>query len=909
MSSDVHDPKQSDLTAATTAAQGASVLPGNDHQHDSSQTAVGLPPFLMSMEGDWQSDKTVISTRPPVLPDEMPRTSASLGEMLVGASLDHYQLVEFVGGGGMGAVFRSLDTRLGRTVAVKVLSRDHNDEETIRRFRNEAQSAARLDHPNIARVHYVGEASGFNYIVFEFIEGTNARDIVLKSGPLSIPDCLRLAYKLAEALDHASQREVVHRDIKPSNILITADGQVKLVDMGLARLHMNAGEDDLTESGVTLGTFDYISPEQARDPRLADVRSDIYSLGCTLFFLLSGQPPFPEGTALQKLLKHNGDEPPDLRDFRDDLSDRVLRIVQKMLAKKPTQRFQTAAELAAEVAKAADELGVTLDTPQLALAHPQTDRWQPLLTSIAISGPIALMLVLWFMLDWFLPTTQADMKPFQPRLEPAIAAVVPGPNIEKPEVPVKPEKVTPSPGENNTTEKPIENPQPMPPDPTIPAVKPMPEGTGTTESPATLSTPMITKPMPPTPASPREGTPTPPRRAFTKVIVRRTASPSEGIVDQLAAAVKLATEKNLAEIELQIDGPMYERPLTIGNKELTIRAGDGFHPVVVFRPDTNLNDEQRMVRIDGNSVAAVRIQDVEFRLELPQQTSSLSWSLFALGQVRSLSLDDCLLTIVNSASSGGGTLHYPVAFFELLPPRMTDMMMDGRAMMPTTTLHLGRSIVRGEATLVSMQEEVPFDFNWQEGVLAISEPVLSSQGATVKHKGFGRIDLRFKNVSAFAGGGMYQLRRRDEAAFQLDLNIVCDDCLLRWGREASLFDLHNGPQLADVRLQFDGLNNSYEAPDRTFLRVRPKAAAASEFSLENRREWSSDKTEHFDITVPRDAEAPMLPLHQWLTRELTVNNDGEFLGVGCDPTHLPEPYVTPAEVKPDAPKEEDSEGE
>jgi len=906
MSSDIHDPKDSDLTTATTAAQGAAALAGLNIEHDSSQTAVGLPPFLMSMEGDWQSDKTVISARPPVLPDDMPRTSASLGEMLVGMSLDHYQLQEFVGGGGMGAVFRSTDTRLGRTVAVKVLSRDHNDDETIRRFRNEAQSAARLDHPNIARVHYVGEASGFNYIVFEFIEGTNARDLVQKNGPLSVADCLRLAYKLAEALDHASQRDVVHRDIKPSNILITADGQVKLVDMGLARLHMEAGQDDITESGVTLGTFDYISPEQARDPRLADVRSDIYSLGCTLFYLLTGQPPFPEGTALQKLLKHNGDEPPDLRDFREDLSDRVLRIVQKMLAKKPTQRFQTAAELAAEVAKAAEELGIKLDTPQMTHVQTATHHWQGLLTSLAISGPIALMLVLWFLLDYVLPTTQADVRPFRPQLEPPVVAnVVPGtvhnPAVSKPETPVK----NPANGANSnvpretnsgnsgTETKPMP-PEPMPPEPWTQGVKP-PEGTSPTESPATPTTP---RPMTPMPTTPREGPVTPPKKLFTKVIVRKNPSPSEGIVDQLAAAVKLAAEKNLTEIELQIDGPLLERPMVIGGKEkLTIHAGEGFHPVLTFRPTTgNLSDEQRMIRVDGNNV---RFQDVEIRLEMPQQTSSLGWSLFALAQIGSLSLENCLVTVINQAA-GGGTLHYPVAVFEVLPPRMTDTMMEGRAMMPTTTLYLGRTVVRGEAMLVTMLEEVPFEFTWHDGALAISEPVLSSQGATIKHKNFGQIELDWTNVSAYAGGGLYQLRRRDDAAYQLELDFRCDHCLLRWGRDAALFDLQNGPQQADLQLRFQGSENSYEAPDRTFLRVRPKGGAMEDYPLENRSEWSSDRGGHYDITVPLDAEAPMTPYHDWLPRELAVREDSDYRGIGCDPSKLPTPYVAePAKAEPE----------
>src|SRR5437763_5879774 len=203
----------------------------------------------------------------------------------------------------------------------------------IRRFKNEAQRAARLDHPNIARVYYVGEDGGWNFIVFEFIEGTNLRDRAEKDGPLDLEQALHYTLQIAEALAHSSSREVVHRDIKPSNVLVTASDQVKLVDMGLARLHQVESEaDDLTASGVTLGTFDYISPEQARDPRAADVRSDIYSLGCTLFYMLTGRPPFPDGTVLQKLLQHQGDEPADPREFRPDLPDDLVRLLWRMLA-------------------------------------------------------------------------------------------------------------------------------------------------------------------------------------------------------------------------------------------------------------------------------------------------------------------------------------------------------------------------------------------------------------------------------------------------------------------------------------------------------------------------------------------------------------------------------------------------
>lgn len=265
---------------------------------------------------------------------------------LIGQQLDHFSIDSLVGTGGMGAVFRGHDQRLDRVVAIKVVPIIDRDAETMRRFRFEAQSAAKLDHPNIARVYYVGETEEWSYIVFEFVEGTNLRELVLNRGVLAIDDAVCLTRQIAEALQHAWDRKVVHRDIKPSNILVTETGQAKLVDMGLARTtELDKSTNDLTASGVTLGTFDYISPEQAHDPRAADVRSDLYSLGCTLYFLLTGAPPFREGTALQKLLMHGTKYPEDPRYFRTDISDSLIAILRKMMAKKPTDRYQTPVDL------------------------------------------------------------------------------------------------------------------------------------------------------------------------------------------------------------------------------------------------------------------------------------------------------------------------------------------------------------------------------------------------------------------------------------------------------------------------------------------------------------------------------------------------------------------------------------
>jgi serine/threonine protein kinase len=325
-----------------------------------------------------QGDVTVVSTLPPA---EVGAATATLdprqlGQALEGQQLDHVLLEKFVGGGGMGAVFRAWDTNLHRTVAVKVLSmRQAGDVESQRRFQIEARSAARLDHPNIARAHYVGEDRGLRYIVFEYIHGTNLRDLVYETGPMQVGDVLNVGLQIAGALTHSWEREVVHRDIKPSNILIAHDGLAKLVDMGLARLeYLGQNEHDETATGVTLGTFDYISPEQARNPRDADIRSDIYSLGCTLFFMLTVRAPFPDGNVLQKLLAHQSEPAPDVRELRPDVPDMLARVIATMLAKQPDERFQTPLDLAAALTSCVEQLGLS---PPAAALPAYMGTWSP----------------------------------------------------------------------------------------------------------------------------------------------------------------------------------------------------------------------------------------------------------------------------------------------------------------------------------------------------------------------------------------------------------------------------------------------------------------------------------------------------------------------------------------------------
>jgi serine/threonine-protein kinase len=327
-------------------------------------------------------------------------STAEIGAALEGQTLGHYRLQQFVGGGGMGAVFRALDTTLDRTVAVKVLSRQQSaDAEMLRRFRNEAQSAARLDHDNIGRVHAVGSDAGWHYIVFEFIEGRNLRDLVRDEGPFSVPRTIGIALELADALEHAAARDVVHRDIKPSNIVITPAGKPRIVDMGLARLPPAAGGNDLTVSGMTLGTFDYISPEQARDPRAADVRSDLYSLGCTLFFVLVGRPPFADGTLVQKLLQHQQEPPPAIEALRPDVPPMLAGIIGRLMAKDPNDRYQRPAALAADLVACADACGLELAGPRpvvvTAATQPEPRRRDRLPWLVPLIGLAILVAGLW----------------------------------------------------------------------------------------------------------------------------------------------------------------------------------------------------------------------------------------------------------------------------------------------------------------------------------------------------------------------------------------------------------------------------------------------------------------------------------------------------------------------------------
>jgi tetratricopeptide (TPR) repeat protein len=264
-----------------------------------------------------------------------------------GTRVGRYEVVAHLATGGMGQVYKARDVELDRDVALKVLP-EHMAENpaALERFRREARAAARLSHKNIVTLYDWGQDGGTWFLAMEFIDGINLHGRIAAKGRIHPIEAWVVMLQAARALDHAFRQGIIHRDIKPSNFLLTRQGRklrVKLTDFGLAR---SADEDArVTRDGSTVGTIDYLAPEQARDSALADCRSDIYSLGCTLYHMLAGRPPFPDGGIGERVLKHLEADPPDVREFNADVNEALWAVLRRMLAKQPEDRYQTPAEL------------------------------------------------------------------------------------------------------------------------------------------------------------------------------------------------------------------------------------------------------------------------------------------------------------------------------------------------------------------------------------------------------------------------------------------------------------------------------------------------------------------------------------------------------------------------------------
>ena len=684
------------------------------------------------------------------------RTPAAVTKGLLGAQLNHFHLEAFIGGGGMGAVFKGHDEQLDRTVAIKVIPFVGDDPDLQRRFRNEAQSAAKLDHPRIARVFDVGSHGDWHYIVFEYIEGTNIRDLVTRNAVLPIDDAVFYTCELADALQHAADRGIVHRDIKPSNILVGQDSKIKLVDMGLARSENLDLSEDMTASGVTLGTFDYISPEQAKDPRDADLRSDIYSLGCTLYFMLTGSPPYPGGTMLQKLLSHGNAPPPDARILRPEVSDHMVAVIQKMLAKNPDERYQTGFDLVADLREVAVRDGLSRSQALNPVSIPQ-----PNLVGLWLEKHIpwiAAVLLLFVIAGWlqFQSATSRDsvVVPATAVL-PEVGNVAPLNNTDLPTTrnprdsgflpdlewdlgtgtglsPRDESSTAPGEQPGNETEQDASG------------FTPVPLQGESTERDTRLESALSDRGEPTAGENANEVAP----QVIRIVSDPDLGSESSGVLNAatLRDALVMAQENNVKEIEIALPEIVSE-PVDLQVEDLWIRSTVSGGTVIRFEVG-NAAATVRESMLDVGSSDVV-IEDINFVWQVPGGSVS-GGSLFEINENTLLRLTDCSVTVSNP------NLRDSVYAFDVIAD--SSFLGEATAGEPEVQIELNNVVVRGEITMLHMDEAAKLGLDWDNGLLAVSGSMIETGGTQIENtESGGRINLEFWRVTVHASAGIFRM--------------------------------------------------------------------------------------------------------------------------------------------------------
>jgi serine/threonine-protein kinase len=534
-----------------------------------------------------------------------------------------YRVVAHLATGGMGAVYKAYDSETKRDVALKVLTPEMASKPImVERFKREAKHARKLRHRNIVEVYDCDEADGCFYIAMEFVEGIDLNEYVERKGPLDPEEALRFITQATKALDHAYRKGIVHRDVKPSNFLVTRlEGRliVKLTDLGLSR-EARDEEFRVTRAGTTVGTVDYISPEQARDSGTADVRSDLYSLGCTWHHLLAGKPPFAEGGLAERLHKHLHVDPPDVREANPRVSRAMSAVLRRLLAKRPADRYQTPSELLKDLAALvggrspvggrAVLLGLMEDddgptpparpTAALASAKTRADRRarrsgtskarrtdparrkarERNLGPYILGGSAAALIVAAVVVAAVL----------WPRPRPHVN--IPDPRAPETIVVSPPDVVKPSAPDSGDVKPPDHAPDKPPNKPRWPVLDPTAAPVDAADLRRSIETPWVGHFQ---------------RTADALVLhVARTPHPTlppqvgEGWVGgpdktypTLAAAVAAAPVGRLSVVEIDDDGPLFETSASFADRSLILCAGAGFRPLVVWDEQRSSNDAAR----------------------------------------------------------------------------------------------------------------------------------------------------------------------------------------------------------------------------------------------------------------------------------------------------------------------------
>ncbi|MFG0261894.1 MAG: serine/threonine protein kinase [Novipirellula sp. JB048] len=823
--STVHRDKEGAMQAGHERTDSDSIKPMELHELAEARTVIRGSSRANADESAW---------------NRVDRTPASVANVLLGKRLNHFLLEDFIGGGGMGAVFRAHDEQLDRTVAIKVIPFVGDDPDLKRRFRNEAQSAAKLDHPQIAKVFDVGTYDDWHYIVFEYIQGTNLRDLVNREGVMSADQAVFYTCQLADAIQHASDRGIVHRDIKPSNVLIGVGETIKLVDMGLARSDNFELSEDMTASGVTLGTFDYISPEQANDPRDADLRSDIYSLGCTLYFILAGEPPYPGGTMLQKLLNHGQAPPPDVRQLRSELSGDLAAVIQKMLAKRPEDRYQNANDLIADLQEVARREGfervqtlgpVTVNTRgPLARSFERHAPWLVAFTLLMITAgwlyvasdlardDFAIVVperssVIRLSADAGLDAAATD----------AASAAPPRPRVVTPPPPTRPEVMAPNaiaaPSANEVASvhrdddtitpgaarSPSQPPRmldlPVPQElggtgvPMAPASETPParEGEAASEPPA-RETPAASSPERP---AVEQWKPRAIRVSLAESRLERDDEEAEdyAYVASLEQAIKLSKDLEVDRIELA-EPLVRSGPIKIERDGLVISSSVG-GSVVLF--DTS--DSPSMRRVELFDIGSHRIDLEDLHLVWSVPVASMGGGcLLALHDNRLVRLTDCSLTIKNpvrhpdvyavdittqaargefaAETSGGTEADGSAAASGSGEADDIAAARETSGPLPLVSIEMYNVCIRGEISMLRMDVAAELQMRWENGLLAVTGRMIDTVGAVRQPPPSARpIQLLLDRVIAMVPRGLVRMRLNATGPFPLPIDRDARNCV------------------------------------------------------------------------------------------------------------------------------------
>ncbi|HTU21499.1 MAG TPA: serine/threonine-protein kinase [Gemmataceae bacterium] len=582
-----------------------------------------------------------------------PRRSVRIGK---------YEVLSHIATGGMGAVYKARDTESGCEVALKVLSPEMAAKPAmIERFRREAKHAAKLQHQNVVTLHEFGEANHTCYLVMEFIDGIDLADYSQRKGPLDPQEALEIVVQACRALDHFHQRGVVHRDIKPSNFLLTRQGEqllVKLTDLGLAR---EASDDEfrVTRAGTTVGTLDYMAPEQARDSGLADVRSDLYSLGGTWYHLLTGHPPFPKGGLGERLHRILHEEPENVRLHNTRVSRAMASVVHRLLAKRRSERYQTPADLLHDLELL--QRGEPLQTSRQALESLAEEEAEAVPTPRKKSRPPS---------ESRRPPRAAPSRSRSDTKAAKSTAEVPIPEAEENSRPYlwysiggaaaiilvvatvvalslrRGDREDPPVVQAASSTEPVSRPVVAPSLPSKPQRNPKTdkhpnESTGIPAPPPKPTWPLLYRPSQPinVAALLKEieapwATPTQAGPTVELTVGRLPLAPSGKTFRSLASACKAVPAGATGIIELRDNGPFFDIPAAVADRSLVIRAAKGYHPLLVWDVQRTLDERRRdpdrrdvgppsneLVFLDVRR-GSLTLQDVQVAFKWPEAASA-----------------------------------------------------------------------------------------------------------------------------------------------------------------------------------------------------------------------------------------------------------------------------------------------